>query len=160
MDENMISIIAFLVALVIIVAVVYKVSNRKHVPPRFPLFEEEIIIYESDAVWLKSTFGNKIGRMYLTNLRLVFSANPNVVFTVMFGLLGFLLAKLFMKKKPAFEINVKDIKTIQRTKYGFNKNVLDITDYTTTYRISGGKKFMEPWQNELAKHATILPQAF
>ena len=98
--------------------------------------------------------------MYLTNLRLVFSANPNVIFMVLFGLLGFLLAKLFTKKKPAFEINVKDIKTVQRTKYGLNKNVLDITDLTSTYRVSAAKKFMEPWQNELAKHAKILPQSF
>lgn len=160
MNDDMISIITFVVVFVIIIGVAYKVSNRKHVPPRFPLLEEEIILFESDAVWLKSTIGNKIGRMYLTNLLLVFSANPNVLFTALFGLLGFLLSKLLTKKKPAFEINVKDIKTIQRTKYGLNKNVLDITDLTATYRISAGKKFMEPWQNELAKFGTILPQAF
>lgn len=160
MNEDVIVGIITLILVVVIIAFVIKQANRKHVPPRFPLLEEEIIIFESDAVWLKSTFGNKIGRMYLTNLRLVFSANPNVLFMVLFGLLGFLLAKLFTKKKPAFEINVKDIKTVQRTKYGLNKNVLDITDLTSTYRVSAAKKFMEPWQNELAKHATILPQSF
>ena len=158
---DMISVISFIIIVVIVGGTAYYMSNRKHVKPKFPLLEEEIIIFESDAVWMKSTFGNKIGRMYLTNLRLIFSANPNILFTALFGLLGFILSKLLTKKKPAFELYAKDIKTIQRTKYGLNKNILDIGDASNNvYRISIAKKHMQNWMDELSKHATTLPQSF
>lgn len=145
---------------ILMIGFLIKQANRKHVPPKFPLLEEELIAFESDAIWLKSTFGVKTGRLYLTNLRLIYAQNNNS-FGHLFGIIGLLIAQFLSPKKPTIDVYLKNIKSVQRTKYGFNKNVLNLTDNKgMVYRLSFAKKLVEPWLSEFSKYSEILPQTF
>ncbi len=87
----------------------------------FELKAGEAILREEDGVWIRGGLSNQIGRLYLTNQRLVFS-RQNPVLMVLFGLLGALFSQWF--RKVTFDLPLKDVTGFEHTSYAFNKRVI------------------------------------
>ncbi len=89
----------------------------------FELEPKEELIREEQVVWIQGGFKNRMGRLYLTNNRVLFS-QQNPFLTSMFGLIGLLIQHFLKPKKPGLELPLKSIGGFERTTFGFNKNIL------------------------------------
>jgi hypothetical protein len=89
---------------------------------KLELEEGESILREDGASLVQGMLQVVSGRLICTNDRLVF-VDQNMIF-LLFGLLGYLLSKLFPSGKVVFEKDLNAIKAIARGKYGWHKHVL------------------------------------
>jgi len=87
---------------------------------KFELQQDENLIKEEAAIYVKSKIIVQMGRMYLTTKRLVFIKNANPFF----GLIRLLFKSL--RGNILFDIPLKDITHYEKSKYGLNKRVLKL----------------------------------
>ena len=112
------------------------------------LHEGEHIALEDFGSYVKGAFNNKVGRLVLTNQRLVlFSALP---WLALFGLLGLLMEKK-SKSKPKVDITLSNISSVEPTKYGINKKVFKLTMNDGSEHVFTCGKPVEEWISHLKK---------
>lgn len=105
---------------------------------------------------IKGKLNVQMGRFELTAARIIFYAKPR--FWMAFGALGMLIAGL-LKGKRAFDIELSTITAIARTKYGLNKNILDVTRQDgTTLRLNLGNfdDFTARLREQLSRHGRLV----
>jgi len=106
---------------------------------------KEGIIKEEKVGQLMSKLNLIPGTLYLTHHRLVLNAHKTG--TSGLGILGVIIKKQVENKKFGFNLEFKDIKRIAQSKYGLQKNIMEITDTDNkTYRIF--VKNYQVWESE------------
>ncbi|MCA9675535.1 MAG: hypothetical protein H6709_12205 [Kofleriaceae bacterium] len=96
------------------------------------------------------------GRFELTATRIIYYQRSS--FWMAFGALGMLLSRLTAGKR-ALELDLTQIAAIARGKYGFNKNILDVTMRDgVAHRITIERydDFTTRLRAELARHASLI----
>jgi len=100
----------------------------------------DTVIARCNGTIIRGKLNVQLGRYELTSSRLTFFGKSKAF--MMFGLLGALLA-LLSKGKRALDIELSQITSIARSKYGFNKKILDVTLADGTVHRLGLDKFEE-----------------
>jgi hypothetical protein len=91
------------------------------------------VLKKEDVGYLKSALNMQQGTLVLTPSKLFLKAHKTAVGN--FGLIGLLLKKNVEKDNTIFDLDYKDIRSINRGKHGVQTNVLEINDGSATYRI-------------------------
>lgn len=79
----------------------------------------ETILKQDRIIQIHSAWATTFGTMYLTNQRIVLEQNK---WAMLFGLLGWLLAKIFPGSITAYERSA--LVSHEQTKHGLNTNVI------------------------------------
>lgn len=103
------------------------------------------ILKEEKAQYLKSKVNLLQGHIYLTPSHLIVEAHKANMLATSFGLIG---ALLFRKAKPTgknegFELELKNIATIQESKHGLTKGLLEVIDNTG----KSHRMFVKDWRS-------------
>ncbi len=114
----------------------------------FELQPGETLLRDEMSTWIHGTFSARLGRLYLTNHRLIF-AKQNPFLLPLFGIFGFLFERFFAgANKVAFETSLREISTFEQTQNGINKKVVLL------HTAQGDQKFgftrpYEEWETAL-----------
>jgi hypothetical protein len=114
----------------------------------------EPVLAKCNAIHLKGKLRAFPGRVELTSKSIVFYQRSRI--WLAFGALGMLLGQLTAGKR-ALDLELGRIASTTRTKYGFNKNILDVTMTDgTTYRLGIARydDFTARLNEQLARRAS------
>ncbi len=107
----------------------------------FELQEGELVIKNENSIYTVSTFNAHIGFLMLTNKRLIFYRQTNM----MFGLIGLLSKR--MRAGLVWEVSLKDIESLTRPEGVMNKAKMVVrTRQGEEYRVVAD---LEPWEAAL-----------
>ena len=114
---------------------------------KFRLEEGETLLREDRGFWIKTVLRVSIGRLQLTDRRLVFIENPNPAF----GLLGLLLG---LGGKPKVIIERGRLLSVERGKHGRAKNVLIAKTDEAEYKFATDSSY-EGWAQALTEWGAL-----
>lgn len=92
--------------------------NMKNNHPKRPLNPQEKVLYEGNAVYVKSKYVIKQGTLYITSERIVFERRP------MFKLLG--IVSRLPGRQRLFTFQLSHIAGFQQAKFGLFKRVVKL----------------------------------
>lgn len=114
------------------------------------LVSTDPVLSSSNGLFVKGKLKVLPGRFELTPSRIIYYQKSR--FWMAFGLIGALVLR-GQKGTRAMEIQLHQITSIERTRYGFNKNILDVTLADGTKHRIGIEKFDQFSEQLRAAHA-------
>lgn len=118
----------------------------------FDLNPGESVIRQEAGVLMLGGLKNRMGRIVLTNQRLVF-VKKNPFLAMMFGLLGVLIEHFIEKhmKTMALDLPLSHILRFEHGSFGLNKKVILFHSKDGQVHKIGTTKSYEEWEEELSK---------
>lgn len=118
----------------------------------FELHANEKIIRDEFGVLILGGLKNRMGRVFLSNQRIVFT-KTSPLFGGMFGIIGVLLERLFENRsKPiAFELPLSKIIRFEHGSFGLNKKIIFFHAQDGQIHKIGTTNAYAEWEDDLKK---------